>query len=263
MAERQLDLYDVLGVASHADATTIKRAFRARARALHPDVCPDPEAADRFAELSRAYAVLSRPAARLLYDRVGYLGPGNGGFEERPATGREERLFDLAEVEIEPIEAARGTIRRVRVAAIGPCRACDGAGTASGAAVLRCEACGGDGSMRRSIDARAARVLEVERCRICAGEGRVVADACPRCNGTGRTRTDRTLTLRIPPGATSGELVTARSDANGAGDVFVVLRVRPDRDSRLVRYAATAALVLAVGLFLVIALAPNAIARGP
>jgi molecular chaperone DnaJ len=264
MAEWQRHLYDVLGVDPDADAAAIKQAFRARARELHPDVSTEADAAERFAELSRAYAVLSHPTSRLLYDRVGYLGPGNGGFEDRPRSGaaREStpNLFGLAEVEIEAIEAVRGSRRRVRVASVGPCPGCGGSGAAPWAAVVRCAACGGEGSLCRSIDAGSARVLQFERCLICSGEGRVAAEACVRCNGTGRTRDDRRLTVRIAPGSTTGELVSAEADGDGGGNVFVVLRVRPDRDSPLVRYAAAVALVLAVTLFVVVALSPDAVA---
>lgn len=267
MAERQRHLYDVLGVDPEADAAAIKQAFRARARELHPDVSNDADAADRFAELARAYAVLSHPIARLLYDRVGYLGPGNGGFEDRPRTGAVRdgapKLFGLAEVEIEAVEAARGGRRRVRVTSVGPCPGCGGSGAAPGAGLVDCATCGGEGSLRRSIDTGSARVLEVERCLACAGEGRVVAEACAECNGTGRMRGDRRLTVRIPPGSTSGALVSAKAEGDGAGDVFVVLRVRPDRDSPLVRYAAAVALALAVALFVVVALIPDAVAGGP
>jgi molecular chaperone DnaJ len=264
MAERQRHLYDVLGVDPEADAAAIKQAFRARARTLHPDVSTEADAAERFAELSRAYAVLSHPTSRLLYDRVGYLGPGNGGFEDRPPSGAAQKsarnLFGLAEVEIEAVEAVRGSRRRVRVASVGPCPGCGGSGAAPGAGVVRCAACGGDGSLRRSIHAGSARVLQVERCLICSGEGRVVAEPCVRCNGTGRTRANRTLTVRIPPGSTTGELVFAEPNGDRAGEVFVVLRVRPDRDSPLVRYASAVALVLAVTLFVVVALIPDAVA---
>jgi curved DNA-binding protein CbpA len=79
---RAADYYVLLGVERTADLETIKRAFRAHARALHPDVSDAPEAAERFRELERAYRVLSAPSARLLYDRLGYLGHGNGGFED-------------------------------------------------------------------------------------------------------------------------------------------------------------------------------------
>lgn len=51
------DFYELLGVPRDADADTIKRAYRRLARMLHPDVNDDPEAAERFKEVSVAYEV--------------------------------------------------------------------------------------------------------------------------------------------------------------------------------------------------------------
>jgi len=74
------DLYEVLGVSRDADPEELKAAYHARARELHPDVSGDAEAEARFREVSHAYAVLSKPRSRLLYDRLAYRGPGGGGF---------------------------------------------------------------------------------------------------------------------------------------------------------------------------------------
>ncbi len=114
------DYYDVLGVARGADAAEIKRAFRARARLLHPDVSDDPDAEGRFRELADAYAALSKPASRLLYDHFGYR--GRGAWTASPAQGlfdlgeRSKRrgAGDVAEVELGFYEAARGGRRSVR-----------------------------------------------------------------------------------------------------------------------------------------------------
>lgn len=74
------DLYEVLGASRNAGQDELRAAYRARARALHPDVSTHPDADQRFRELTHAYAVLSKPRSRLLYDRLAYRGPGGGGF---------------------------------------------------------------------------------------------------------------------------------------------------------------------------------------
>jgi hypothetical protein len=65
-----VDYYALLGVAPAADADTITRAFRDRAKRSHPDATDDSEASARFSDLTAAYAVLSDRATRREYDRV-------------------------------------------------------------------------------------------------------------------------------------------------------------------------------------------------
>jgi molecular chaperone DnaJ/curved DNA-binding protein len=68
MAERR-DYYEILGLDEHAPAEAVKKAYRAHARAHHPDHhAGDPDAAERFKGVTEAYAVLSDPARRQQYD---------------------------------------------------------------------------------------------------------------------------------------------------------------------------------------------------
>lgn len=60
--------YESLGVNEDATPQELKRAYRSKARDLHPDKGGD---AAEFAEIATAYEVLSDPQRRLLYDRTG------------------------------------------------------------------------------------------------------------------------------------------------------------------------------------------------
>jgi curved DNA-binding protein CbpA len=64
------DLYAVLGVDASASGDDIARAFRARAKQLHPDTSSAPDAAVRFNELVGAYGVLSNHRTRREYDAL-------------------------------------------------------------------------------------------------------------------------------------------------------------------------------------------------
>lgn len=65
------DAYEILGVPRDADQAAIQRAYRTRARKLHPDINKDPGAEDEFKELSEAYDILSDPDQRKRYDAFG------------------------------------------------------------------------------------------------------------------------------------------------------------------------------------------------
>src|ERR671918_3039964 len=77
------DLYKVLGVGKGASQDEIRRAYRKLAREHHPDANrDDPEAEERFKEITRAYEVLSDPHKRQRYDLYGDDRMGAAGFSD-------------------------------------------------------------------------------------------------------------------------------------------------------------------------------------
>src|ERR687886_2830790 len=80
MSTTERDYYELLGVSRDADEQEIKKAFRRLARRLHPDVSDEPDAEERFREISEAYEVLANTETRQLYDRFGHAGLRSGGF---------------------------------------------------------------------------------------------------------------------------------------------------------------------------------------
>src|SRR5919201_2859506 len=156
-AATRADYYEILGVARTATEEEIKRAYRSRARELHPDVSAEPDTEAAFAELNEAYSVLSRSSSRFLYDRFGYRGPGHGWFDEQ-ITALDDAV---AEVELDAEEARHGAVRTVQYWHGAPCPACGGEGAAPGAFVTTCPACDGTGRTRVDDDLAEARLLQL------------------------------------------------------------------------------------------------------
>ena len=89
-----MDLYQRLGLKRGASEAEIKKAYRGLAKQLHPDRNKDnPQAAQRFSEVTRAYDLLSDKDKRAQYDRGEIDEEGNpkmpfgGGFGGRPGGG--------------------------------------------------------------------------------------------------------------------------------------------------------------------------------
>jgi curved DNA-binding protein len=69
------DYYAILGLPRNATQEEIKRAYKRLARQYHPDVNKSPEAEEKFKEINEAYAVLSDPEKRKIYDTYGTTTP--------------------------------------------------------------------------------------------------------------------------------------------------------------------------------------------
>src|SRR3954463_15676138 len=147
MSTTERDYYELLGVQRDASESEIKKAFRALARELHPDVSDAADADERFREVVEAYEVLSKSETRELYDRYGHAGLRSGGFQPGHfdfgslsdlfsaffgddllgGGGGRARGADLgATVEIELTEAATGTARDVPFDVAVACGRCGG-----------------------------------------------------------------------------------------------------------------------------------------
>jgi molecular chaperone DnaJ len=258
MSTTERDYYEILGVARDADDAEIKKAFRRRARELHPDVNPDdPGAEARFKELAEAYEVLSNAETRAAYDRFGragvrgQAGPDMGGFSSF------QDIFDaffggeafsgragprnvagddvLVGVGVSFVESALGVEREVDVDLIEACPACEGSGARPGGRVERCRQCGGQGQVRTVSRGPFGQFIRAEICPACAGEGEIILDRCATCVGRGRVQERRRTSVNVPAGISDGQRIrlTGRGHAGGKGarpgDLYVEVRVSPDR----------------------------------
>jgi len=81
--KRHTELYDILEVSPDASLDDIKKAYKKMALKYHPD--KNPNAGDRFKEISTAYEILNDPEKKEIYDKYGEEGLKEGmggGFDD-------------------------------------------------------------------------------------------------------------------------------------------------------------------------------------
>ncbi|MEZ4327955.1 MAG: J domain-containing protein [Polyangiales bacterium] len=172
---------------------------------------------------------------------AGYGGPGGaGGFEfdldelfgRQARQGRgpvPRRGHDLgARVELDFADALRGAEFKIDVPTENPCGVCHGSGDEPGTRPTTCSDCGGSGR-RKAVEGPMALFAA---CPTCHGRGEL-RTPCKVCHGEGAVRGQRTLTVRIPPGAEDGSVLTVRGkgglgrDGGPPGDLVIETHVRP------------------------------------
>jgi molecular chaperone DnaJ len=255
MATTERDYYELLGISRGADEGDIKKAFRRLARELHPDVSTAPDADERFREVVEAYEVLSKSETRELYDRYGHAGLRSGGFQpghfdfgslsdlfaaffgdDLVGARAQSRGPDLAaEVEIELVEAARGTTRKVPFRVAVTCTHCGGDAAEPGSEIATCPACGGAGRLQQISRSVFGEFVRTQACPTCGGSGRKIETPCTVCEGAGRVVEERRLDVDIPPGIHDGQQIRLSGEGHAgtlgarAGDAYVRVRVRLDQ----------------------------------
>ena len=260
------DYYDVLGVTRGASAEEIKKAYRRKAKELHPDRNKDnPEAEARFKEANEAYEVLKDPDKKAAYDRFGHAAfeggmgagarPGGGGagfgggdfssaFSEvfddlfgdfmggqrggrRAARGADLRYNLRVTLE----DAYSGMQKTIHVPTAVACSACDGSGAEGGVDPTTCPTCSGMGKVRAQQG-----FFTVERtCPTCSGLGQIIKNPCKSCGGQGRVEKDRALSVNIPPGVETGTRIRLAGEGEAGmrggppGDLYIFVEVAPHK----------------------------------
>lgn len=260
------DPYEVLGVARDASEQDVKKSFRRLARELHPDVnAHDPQAEEKFKEAAEAYEILSDPQRRATYDRYGHEGLRSGGYAPNfDAFGSIGDLFDAffggtspfggghgagpaqgqdvaAALEIDLCEAASGKRAEVAFEVVERCERCRGNGAEPGTPIETCERCGGAGQLQAVTRTPFGQMMRTVVCDRCHGDGRTAKQPCGECRGRGRRAARRTLMVDVPAGIADGQRIRLGGKGHAgeagapAGDLYVLVRVRPDE--RFVREA--------------------------
>jgi molecular chaperone DnaJ len=258
-AIEELDLYELLGVARDATDEQIKRAYRRKARELHPDANGgDPDAEARFKEVSLAYEVLRDPERRARYDRFGPSGVFGGGGQGGMHFDFESGLGDIFEaffgsmgartarrgpmpgsdaetrLSLGFTEAVFGAQKELTVRLPVTCDTCGGTGAEPGTEPVTCPDCRGAGETRRIRQSLLGQVVTSVACGRCQGMGELTPTPCTACRGEGRRMEQRTLTVEVPAGVENGSTLRladrgpAGPRGGPNGSLFVQLVVEAD-----------------------------------
>ena len=261
MAKR--DYYEVLGVSKTASDDELKKAYRTLAKKYHPDLNGgDKECEEKFKEVNEAYEVLSDPQKRARYDQFGHEDPRTGGaggygdftggfgggfddifsaffgggFGGAQRARGPERGNDLRyDLTITFEEAAFGCEKEITVTREENCRECGGTGAEKGTSPTTCPTCKGTGQVQNFINTPIGRVSNVRVCDACHGSGKIIKDPCPKCNGRGRVRRNRKISIKIPAGIDNGMQIPLRRQGEPGlrggenGDLYIFVTVRPHK----------------------------------
>ena len=252
------DFYEILGLARNASDDEIKKAYRKLAMKFHPDRNPDgKDSEEKFKEAKQAYEILCDPDKRSAYDQFGHAGvdpsagmgggagaAGFGGFADAfsdifgdifggGAGGRSRsnvyRGADLRyNLEIGLEEAARGVETKIRVPTLDECEICHGSGAKAGTQPSTCPTCGGHGQVRMQQGFFSIQ----QTCPHCRGSGKIISEPCAACQGQGRVKKHKTLSVKIPAGIDEGDRIRLAGEGeagvNGgpAGDLYVQIHLK-------------------------------------
>ena len=250
------DYYDVLGVPKGSEQEALKKAYRSKAKELHPDRNSDnPNAEAQFKEVNEAYEVLKDAEKKAAYDRYGHAafegggggqGFGGGGdfssafsdvFDDlfgdfmgggRGGRQQQSRGSDLRyNLSISLAEAFAGLQKTINVPSAVSCGSCNGSGAAGGSSPTTCPTCSGLGKVRATQG-----FFTVERgCPTCSGVGQIIKNPCSSCGGQGTQKKDRALNVNVPQGVETGTRIRLAGEGETgprggvSGDLYIFIEV--------------------------------------
>lgn len=261
------DYYEVLGVSKSASLDEIKSQYRKLALKFHPDRNKSSEAPEHFKEISEAYAVLSDPEKRKIYEQYGHAGVdgrystedifrgarvnfedifsgfgggfdpifetifGKSGFGGFGGFGRQRGADLIHETSITLEDVLKGNREEIDIQKNVDCDICSGSGCAPGTSTRNCNVCDGQGQVRSTRRLGFSTFVTVQPCNTCHGQGKIIEKPCSGCKGRGKRKGTRHLTFDIPPGVDNGDYtITGEGESidNGvSGDLIVRIKVQP------------------------------------
>ncbi|KAF8553935.1 DnaJ-domain-containing protein [Imleria badia] len=246
------DLYKTLELSKHASEQDIRKAYKRLSRKYHPDKNKDPNAEEKFVEISHAYEVLSDQTKRQIYDRHGEEGLRaheggqqhhanpfdvfssffGGGFAQQQQTRRGATV--TMEFEVSLGDMYKGAEIDFSLKKHILCDHCRGSGAASDGDIHTCRGCGGSGVKLTKQQIFPGMFAQTQTtCNECGGRGTVIVKKCPHCNGNKVIDHIQHYTLDIEPGMPEGHDVLFDGEGDESPDWEpgdVILRVRSKKE---------------------------------
>ncbi len=258
------EYYKVLGIEKDASEADIKRAFKKLALKYHPDRNPDDkEAEEKFKEINEAYQVLSDPEKRSKFDKYGTVdfdggfggfggggfdfgdlgdifgdifGGRSGGFGGRSNPNAPRKGADIeTRINLTFEEAIFGVEKDITINKHENCDTCKGSGATPGTSAKTCDVCGGSGVVMQRANTAFGSFSTQTSCSKCRGKGKIIDSPCVKCHGTGKVKKNKTISVKIPAGVDTGNVMPLRGQGepgtNGGpnGDLYVNIKVSPSK----------------------------------
>ena len=157
---------------------------------------------------------------------TGSMGGRRGGGRRRMDHGADLQY----ELGITLEEAATGIEKGINFERNGPCAKCKGSGAEPGTERKTCSKCHGNGQVQYIRQAGFMRLATVTTCDKCRGSGSVLEKACSGCKGSGKSRAEERIKVRIPAGIESGNRLRVvgmgEAGKDGTGDLYVLVHVK-------------------------------------
>ncbi|KAM3919051.1 dnaJ homolog subfamily A member 1-like [Leptodactylus fuscus] len=233
--------YDLLGVTPTATSDEIKRGFRRMALKYHPD--KNPNTAEKFKQISKAYKVLSDSRRREQYDLEGEEGLSDCRPDRRGPRNYTTDLFDILNrnrarqkeprgksvihhLKVSLQDLYKGATRKLSLQRNVVCRICEGSGARPGG-VRQCSKCLGTGVAMHYLEhLRSVRTM----CYDCYGKGTIIEteDQCRNCKGRMMVKEKKILTVHIDKGMKDRHKLVFRGEGDQypnhpSGDVIIIL----------------------------------------
>jgi len=247
---KETELYERLSIPPEATTEDIKKAYKKSAMKYHPDKNPNnPDAAEKFKEISEAYEILSDEQKRQMYDKYGkealkegsghsahdifeqFFGGGFSSFFGGPRGGPRKTEDIVHELQVSLEDIYKGKTTKLSVSRNVVCSTCSGNGTKSGANVGKCKTCDGRG-IRLVIKQLGPGMIQQMQtvCPDCGGKGEQIKDEdrCGNCKGKKVIKDKKVLTVYVDKGMKHGQKIVFSGESDEApgmepGDIIFVL----------------------------------------